>query len=76
MAREQGLKRLSVDGVEFEFAEIPVLPTPNAARPKGRPMPTAQDFLLWSTGERLSCEPEEPTAAAKAAMPEAGPGKA
>ncbi len=76
MARELGLKSLKVEELEFEFAVAAPARPPDAPRPKGRPVPTSEDFLLWSTGERLSFEEQVLTEAAKAAMPDAGPGKA
>lgn len=57
MARAAGLKRLKVEGLEFEFAdEKPPAPAASPAavtRKSGRRVPTALELLLWSTGEVL-----------------------
>lgn len=74
-ARAAGLRRLKVDGVEFEFGPAaPVLPDPKK-RPPGRPVPTGMDMLLWSTGEELSFEKPPPSASERAKAADAAPGK-
>ncbi len=77
-AKAAGLRRLKVGDVELEFAPPapagPVFPDPKK-RPPGRPVPSPQDFLLWSTGEDLSIDPKPVTAADRAKAADAAPGK-
>lgn len=76
MARSQGIRRLKMDGFELELVEGWRPPKPGQKVPRGRPTPTAEDFLFWSTGERLSFEPEVIPEAQKMAMEQTLPGKA
>lgn len=52
MARAAGLRRLKVEGVEFEFSDSPAAPNAKQSL-RGRPVPTPEGFLFWSTGESI-----------------------
>ncbi len=72
LARKSGLRRLKVGDLELEFAYPPAPSSPQSRG--GRPMPSPEDLLFWSTGEPLSFE-RQPSPADTAKSAGVAPGK-
>ncbi len=54
MAREAGIRRVRAGDVEIEMGDPPA--AAGASVHPRRRIPTAEDFLFWSTSEQISTE--------------------